>query len=588
MSDNKQLVAVNSGANLANRSSLKPRRVSARVIEVDPKNVKKSVTDAMSTPTPSKALPDDPFSALIDQGRVIEPPFDVLALAMMNENSTEMEPCLSAMEVNIEGFGHRFVPRIRSSYYTDQQVPEGIRSSINEESVRLQNFFQYCTTESFVEFRKKLRRDRESTGCSYFEVIRDVKGEIQSFVHLPSYQMRLGKMDEKPILVKRPILALQLDGSVRKETRLEWRRFRPFAQSRSIRRQSLEVVEGYKLVWFKEFGDPRIWDSEKGVLADEKLPPEKRANEIVYQRIYSTRTPYGLPRYIGNLLSIYGDRASEEINYTTFRNNNIPSMVISVSNGQLTDGSIDRITQFVESQIQDSDNYSKFLILEAEGFSEGEDGGQIKIEIRPLTDEQHKDALFQKYSEHNRDKIRRVWRLPPILVGRADDYTRNTADASRQLADEQIFNPERNEFDEFMNRIIFPDMGIQFHKFKSNSPNTTDNELLVRIMSQAEKTGSMNPRIARSMLEDIMSIELPEFPPDFNADVPFSLTMAEAVKNQAAPNEPGQQVTAIKSAPSAADLTGAMLVDYLVGLNKALEEKWRKEVETGEAENCSH
>jgi len=63
------------------------------------------------------------------------------------------------------------------------------------------------------------------------------------------------------------------------------------------------------------------------------------------------------------MLAIYGVRAAEEINYITFKNNNIPSMVLMISNGSLTQGSIDRITQFVETSIQGSDNRSKFRVL---------------------------------------------------------------------------------------------------------------------------------------------------------------------------------------------------------------------------------
>jgi hypothetical protein len=49
------------------------------------------------------------------------------------------------------------------------------------------------------------------------------------------------------------------------------------------------------------------------------------------------------------------------------------------------------------------------------------------------------------------------------------------------------------------------------------------------------------------MLEDILGIDLPPMPKDFPADTPFSLTMAEAVKNKADTSEPGQSVTAIKA-----------------------------------------
>src|SRR5690606_7300353 len=141
----------------------------------------------------------------------------------------------------------------------------------------------------------------------------------------------------------------------------------------------------------------------------------------------------------------------------------------------------------------------------------------------------------------NRDQIRRAFRLPPIFVGRSDDYTRATAESSRELADEQIFAPERDEFDNFVNKHMMPELGAVYHKFQSNSPNTTDNAQLVRILADAEKTGGMTPAIARTILEDILSLDLPDFPEGFPKDLPFSLTMAEAVKNMADPAEPGQQ-----------------------------------------------
>jgi len=460
----------------------------------------------------------------------------------------------------------------------------------------------YCTKESFPKFRRKLRRDLELTGNAYFEVVRDVKNAIQSFTHIPSYQMRLGQIEEESNIVTRPILELKEDLSVDIVNLKEYRRFRKYVQSKSIMKQNMSVIYGNKIRWFKEFGDERIYNNETGELADKELPIEKRATEIIHLTIYSARSSYGLPRYIGNLLSIYGDRASEEINFVTFRNNNIPSMMVMVSNGQLTEGSIDRLTSFVESTIQGSSNYSKFIVLEAEGGEEGEEGNQVKLDVKPLSSEQNRDALFQNYSKNNQDKIRRVWRLPPIFLGKTDDYSRTTADSSRRLADEQVFAPERDEFDNLINRILFPYMRIRYHKFKSNSPNTTDNTQLVQILSSAEKTGGMTPRIARALLEDILGTELPEFVDYFDADVPFSLTMAEAVKNKADPTEPGQQVTALKNILGDdieekhfecsycgniepiknEDTITDPLINHLITLNKRLEKKWKEEVVTDE------
>jgi capsid portal protein len=188
--------------------------------------------------------------------------------------------------------------------------------------------------------------------------------------------------------------------------------------------------------------------------------------------------------------------------------------------------------------------------------------------------------LFQNYSANNQDKVRRSFRLPPIFVGRSDDYTRATAHSSRQLADEQIFAPERDGFDARMNRDVFPDLGIVHHRYKSNSPNTTDNTELVKILAGSEKTGGMTPRIAKGIMEDILSITLPPFKEGYDPDLPFSLTMAAAVKNQADATEPGQQVTALKILGGGLEdqATGDPMIDHLLDVWKGLDTTWDEEV----------
>lgn len=553
-------------SNSVNRRAVKATVIGIRKNKVPTaKEVIKA--DAEDEPGQSKQLAEDPFEALLRSGRLIAPPFDMLTLAMLPEHNTELNQCIEAMEVNIEGFGYRFVPRLAVTTEDGAKPDEALKLKVRTEKVRLDNFFQYASMrESFTETRKRKRRDLETTGNGYLEVIRSESGKIQGLKHIPSYQMRLGRLETKAIKVEIPILEMQVDGSVKVVGMKAWERFRLFAQSRSIQTYNRATVLGDdKIRWFKEFGDPRHYNCITGAVETEAkpVPLELRANEVLHTKLYSPRSPYGLPRFIGNLLSIFGDRAAEEINYTTFKNNNIPSMMLLVSNGQLTQGTIDRLNSFIESQIQGSDNYSKIVIIEAEGEEEGEDSSPVKIDVKPMTATQQTDAMFQEYSDNNQDKVRRAFRLPPIFVGRSDDYTRTTAETSRKVADEQIFAPERDEFDSTMNRRLFPAMDVVYHRFKSNSANTTDNQELVRILANAEKTGGMTPRIARIMLEDILGRELPPFPAEFEekADMPFSLLMAEAVKNQGDPAEPGQQVTALKSLDMIAKLTEGTLTE---------------------------
>jgi len=544
-------------------------------------------------PGKSKALPEDPLEAMVETGEIIEPPFDLLSLSMLSEHNSELGPAVQAMEINIEGFGQRLVSRLDVDKVKEDK---DLLKKVQEEKVRLDNFFAYAALDvSFTKFRRMLRVDLELTGNAYFEVVRNMKGEIQGFNHVPSYQIRLGRQQKDAVEVDMSVYQLQDKGVVAIEKMRVWKRFRTFVQAKYLYRRDLSYVGTFLKRYFKEFGDPRVYDNETGEIVKDadklaKLPSDKRANEMVHLKIYSPRSPYGLPRFVGAMLSIYGDRASEEINYITIMNNNVPSMVVLVSNGQITQGSIDRIKDFTESLIQGSDNYSKFLLLEAEPAEvEGEEPGQVKFEIKPLTQVQHKDALFQEYSKNNQDRVRRQFRLPPLLVGRADDYVRATVEAARRVADEQIFAPERDEFDNLINRVLFPHMDVLYHKFKSNSPNTTDNTELVKILAGAEKTGGMTPRIARVMLEDILGIELPPFPEDFPADRPFSETMAEAVKNMASPVEPGQQVTALKMIDQLTESdiplfeqTEDEMVEKLLNVRNKLEQKWREDVEAEE------
>lgn len=530
-------------------------------------------------PGKTKQLPEDPFAMITDIDLLIEPPFDMLTLSMLTEHNTEMGPCLDAMEVNVDGLGHRLVPRTRLG----KDTPEDVKKEVDAERVRLENFFAYFSVDdSFTAFRRKVRRDMESTGNAFAEVIRGPAGDVQGMEHAPSYLCRLCRQEEKPFKCEVPQLELQADGSVKIVKRMIYKRFRTYAMLRLVqRRGGVATASSGEVVWFKEFGDPRVYDQRSGKV-DPNTPEEHRANEMVHWRIYTARSPYGLPRYIGNLLSIFGARAAEEINFLTFRNNNIPSMAVLVSNGQLTEGTVQRIQDFVESQIQGSENYSKFLIVEAESSTEsldgGEDVGNMRLEIKPLTKDQHTDALFVNYQTNAQSNVRRSWRLPPIFLGMASDYTRSTAEEGRKLTDEQVFAPERDETDSWFNRKLFPVLGVLHHRFRSNSPNTTDTQELIKILSDGEKTGGVNPEIARAILEEVLGRDLPDFPENFPKDLPFSLLMAAAVKNEGQPNVPAQQVTAVKDGDSPAndrrihDPVGH--VHSLIDLRRLLEQQW--------------
>lgn len=547
-----------------------------RVIAIGPRALRvRKETGAATKASPKSQQSDKGRQGFLKD--LIEPPFELLSLSMLPEHSTALKPLIDAMSVNIDGFGWRPEPRF------PEKDREGLGSAIKKqmeiERVRMINFFGNCSlADTFIGLRRKTRIDLETTGNGYWEVIKNPlldpnnPAAIQGLEHVVSHRMRLTKVGVKWVDVEIPTAQVGDDGTPKLVKIRTRRRFRRYAQLDETGR---EVV-----TWFKEFGDPRRMHARTGKFEGERGPdgtPTKvtdayLATEIFHWKLYCARSPYGLPRTVGNLITIYGDRAADEVNYITLSNNNIPSMMLMVSNGMLTDGTIKRIEEFVAENVEGSANYSRILIVEADPAFEGPDAATPKIAVEKMSDQQLHDALFQQYSMNNATKLRQCFRLPPLYWGGSDDYTRATADASKRLADEQVFDPERRETDALINKHLLPTMGIELMTFMSQGPNVTNDQDLIKAMGGGERSGGVTPRIAHRILSDIMGRELPPLDPSIPQDVPFSLTMAERVKNLAKPNEPGQQVTALK----AANPEIGSWVELLTGMRQVFEDEWEQ------------
>ena len=106
---------------------------------------------------------------------------------------------------------------------------------------------------------------------------------------------------------------------------------------------------------------------------------------------------------VGALLAVLGLRQLEEVNYLYFENKSVSPLALFISGGYLSESSVPRIERFIEENLKGKRNFHKILILEAEGSGQGE--SCAKIELRPLTEAQQQDALFQLYDERNIDKV---------------------------------------------------------------------------------------------------------------------------------------------------------------------------------------
>ena len=198
------------------------------------------------------------------------------------------------------------------------------------------------------------------------------------------------------------------------------------------------------------------------------------------------------------------------------------------SGGRLSEASVPRIQNFIEEHLKGKKNFHKILILEADGggaHTPANDQARARIELRPLTEAQQQDALFQNYDQRNLDKVGGSFRLPRLLRGEGQDFNRSVADAQLRFAEDQVFQPERDEFDFFLNRKLLSDLGIRFWRFRSQTPLARDPERLTDMVEKLVRVGVLVPDEGRMLANDIFNREFRRIKDDWTKR-PITLTLA--------------------------------------------------------------
>jgi PBSX family phage portal protein len=516
--------------------------------------LKATVVGAEVTASQSGAIEID-FAAFSGTG-VLEPPYDPLALCLLFEHSNSLRQNVDSYATNIDGFGHRFEPAIDfDAEDVDQRVAEivylerlaqreqgkilgdvpleptaaetearkqALRRQARAEKAKLDGFFEFCCFDhSFVDLRRRTRQDLEVTGNAFWEVLRNNRGEIARLVYVPAYSVRLLPLDREAT-------------EVTERARLSPVTLDTMTTRRRLRR-AVQVI-GSERVYFRMLGDPRITSKTSGrtypdvaaLLREE--PGSGPATELLHFAIHSPRSPYGVPRWIGAMLAVLGSRAMEEVNYLYFNNKSVPPLALIVSNGRLNDTAVPRIERFVEENLKGVQNFHKLLIIEAEATG-GPGDPHAKIELVPLTGAQQQDALFASYDERNGDKVGAAFRLPKLLRGESKDFNRSTAESALRLAEDQVFQPERDEFDFLVNRKLLAEMGIRFWRFKTQTIATRDPERMTDMVEKLVRVGVLTPEEGRMLAGDIFNREFRKIHDDWTKR-PITLTLA-GIQNQA-------------------------------------------------------
>lgn len=455
----------------------------------------------------SRAIPIDEFESFYTSGDVLQPLYPPEQLIRLAETSDILQQCIEAYKTNIAGFGA--VVEYDVDY---DKLSNAEKNALDVQWNKYTRFLQFCNfDESFVEIIKKMIDDREKIGYGCLEVIEDASGEPAGIEHIQAHKVRLCAREKKLVDVKTTIIdenGKEIEITIRK-------RFRKFVQ----------IVAAQK-VYFKEFGDPRSLNYKTGEYG-ENIPEEDRASSIIFFNTYCPYTEYGLPRYMGQLLNILGNRRAEELNYKYFTDGRHIPLAIIIENGKLTAESEAQLEQAAGDIAS-----HKFLLLEAEGLqkevslSEDTDKSAVKIRLEKLVEIMEKDGLFQEYCKNNRDKIRSAYRLHPIYTGESQDYTRATADTARQITEEQVFQPEREDIQFRLNNLLKPALGISDVSMHFKSPKLSDKAEIASALTTYINGGAASPNMIIDALGELLGKSIEPYNEEW-ADKPLQIALKE-------------------------------------------------------------
>jgi PBSX family phage portal protein len=414
------------------------------------------------------------------------PPFEPNVLLNLVQTNNILNQCIEAMEVNIDGTGHEFVP-----------VEEG--KDIDEEELKIATGFfeEPYPNLSMVSIRRKLRRQMESVGYGWLEVLRNMAGDVVGLRNVETSHIRMVKLDA-PIQVKKTV---ERNG---KDVELQmWERERRFAQSVALKQQ----------VYYREFGTTRDIDRDTGEWEGTlvQVPPIKLGSELLMLGINpDVTTPYFLPRWINQLPSVVGSRAAEEQNLQFLDAGGLPPAIVFIQGGTLIKDTSDQLRMYLSGL---NKNKNRAVVVEVQSSSGSLDAaGKVDVKVERFGSAQSQDAMFTNYDEATKEHVRIGFRLPPLFLGYAADYNFATAQTSYMVAEAQVFAPERGEFDEMINKTIIKELGLKTLKFKSKPITLKDVETQLKALGLAAPIATRESFLKELNTASSMNLEMAEVP----------------------------------------------------------------------------
>lgn len=422
---------------------------------------------------PEKPIAKAEQSTVIADGNAfiwLDPPVNQQGLKVMVDHSTILPQCIRAYKDNIAGFG------IGVKYKEDAEETTEMAAEYTkaEEIVELLNL-DMDTKEVFED----LIEARETYGIAYLEVIRNLANEVNQIEFIK----------DTPSIKK----TSPLEPSVEVEY---------FYKGNQIKRHrkfcKYKQEKNGKVVYFKEFGDPRIMDKRNGSYI-EQLELQYQANEMLEFPIGTN--DYGTVRWIGQALNVDGSRKAENLNNNYFDNGRHTPLMIVVRGGSLSDESFTKLQEYMNG-IRGEAGQHAFMVLEVEDTDnrvDFENDKQPSVDIKDMASILQKDELFQDYLDNSRKKVQSSFRLPDLYTGYTTDFNRATSQTAQEITEQQVFMPERKSLAWIINNKLLNDYQFKHVEVYFKAPDITNPDDIARILGITERAGGLTPNVAKEI-----------------------------------------------------------------------------------------
>lgn len=412
------------------------------------------------------------------------------------DDSTILPQCINAYGNNIAGFG---ISLKYNSDYDEETEEMKAEWSKAEEILNLMN-----QDEDISKIFANVIRDRETIGIAYIEVIRNNVGEVVQIEHIAEPQ--------------------SVEMTVGLEPYIE---YNYIYKGKDIKRRKkfkkYKQTIGGNVVYFKEFGDPRILNKNTGAYVN-SLEDELTANELIEFKIGAL--PYGKVRWIGQTISVDGARRAELLNNNYFRKGRHTPMMIIIKGGCLTEDSKTKLQEYMKN-VEGENGQHGFLVLEAENYDKPipgfeNDEKKPEIEIKDLASILQKDELFQEYLNNSRRKTQSAFLLPDLYVGYTTDFNRATAQTAMEVTEKQVFQPEREALAWIVNNKLLNGYGFKYVEVQFNAPDITNPDDIANILNVTNAAGGLTLNVAKDLTNKTLGREAEPYP-DSIGNLPLAL-----------------------------------------------------------------